>query len=266
MKCISCSVEINPQWKNAIEINTCPFCGKFIVEEHLKNLLTSLSETMDKLLEYQDQLNDWMLSNYKYIKTNSPDIKEYMPKDMAKEIDLEFEERKNKKSFTTTVKNDQGEDEDVQVEKIQSEEKTNDFFKRAQVVRKNSDLSTLTDKASHLKNAVQQIKRAGLVGITGENGENTLITPEMLEVADPEAVAEMQSLMSDTGEITSSITSGDDDEIPAVVLSMANLSKGTTNSNKDLISLQKIHNKAKSASAAMESGANAGKSGSFSRS
>lgn len=267
MKCISCQLEINPQWKHAVDINVCPFCGKHIMEEHLKNLLSSLSKTMDGLLEYQDQLDDWMLSNHNYIKTNSPIIQEYMPKNMVKINNAELEElveKKNKTTYTTTVKNDQGEDEDVQVEKIQSEEKTNDFFKRAEVVRKNSDLTTLTDKASHLKNTVQQIKKAGLVGLTSESGTNTLITPEMLEVADPESVAELESLLSDNEHVASALTDSGDDEIPASVLAMASRSKSGS-SNKDLLKLQQMRERTQNASANFASGANRGKNG-FSRS
>jgi len=47
MRCISCTTEINPQWKHAIDMNVCPFCGKHIMEEHLKNLFAALSSTMD---------------------------------------------------------------------------------------------------------------------------------------------------------------------------------------------------------------------------
>src|SRR5208282_6533600 len=126
MRCISCETEINPKWKHAIDINVCPFCGKHIMEEHLKNLFSSLGQTMDQLQQYPDQLNDWMLSNHNYIKTDSPNLKGYLPIDTIKEMrreidDAEFQE---KKSTTVKIKLPDGTEQDVIVEKRQSDAKT----------------------------------------------------------------------------------------------------------------------------------------------
>jgi hypothetical protein len=49
MKCVTCQTEINPKWKHAIDINVCPFCGKNIMEEHLKNCLVSLAAAMEEM-------------------------------------------------------------------------------------------------------------------------------------------------------------------------------------------------------------------------
>src|SRR5579885_95705 len=107
MKCITCEVEINPKWKHAIDINVCPFCGQHIMEEHLKNLLTSLGETMEKLQAYPQQLDDWLLSNYNYIKTDSPNLKMYLPKETVKELRKELDEAEfqEKKRSVVKVKN-----------------------------------------------------------------------------------------------------------------------------------------------------------------
>src|SRR6185436_12414878 len=153
MKCMSCEMEINPKWTHAIDINVCPFCGQGIMEEHLKNLFSSLRQTMESLSGYPDQLNDWMLSNHNYIKTDSPNIHLYMPKGFAEDIrkhinDQIMEEKANTlkskpptESQKSIIKmdNGHGQEQEVLVEKVQSEEKTNEFFKRAEAVKPNID-------------------------------------------------------------------------------------------------------------------------------
>lgn len=288
MKCISCEVEINPQWQHAIDMNVCPFCGKHIMEEHLKNLFTSLRETMASLQKYPDQLNDWLLSNHSYIKTDSPDIGKYMPEDMLKELkkiddDKEFLKRKESQKFTVKVKTEAGEEE-VLAEKIQSEEKTNDFFKRAEVIRPVSSqqqasqggagsggsFQSPAEKTQHLKKVAQQIRREGSQGLT-MNGASMGIPAEMLKSADPEAVAEFQSMMSG-GEITSSLDSGDgDDGVPNHILAAnqalaARKGKGGASNAADLLKLQQMQERVKNSRENFESGENrGGKGGGFSR-
>jgi hypothetical protein len=275
MKCISCEVDINPKWKYAIDKNICPFCGSNIMEEHLKNLLSSLADVMDKLQQYPAQLNDWLLSNYNFIKTDSDKLIEFLPKeDLNKYVEevtvseklKEFEDRKDKK-FTVKVKTDAGEQE-VEAEKIQEEERTNEFFKRAEAVKPNIDgFRSTAEKTEHLKRLALQIKRAGSTSIVDESGENEYISPEMLEDADPEAVAEMGSLFSGN-EISSSLNNslGDEDEIPSVVLNMANSAKGSrhTSNPADMIKLQQLQNRLQDSRRNFESGNARGKGG-FSR-
>lgn len=269
MKCISCEIEINPKWKHAIDINVCPFCGKHIMEEHLKNLLTDLASTMDQMIQYQDQLNDWMLSNHNYVKTDSPNLHLYMPKDMVKELakEKEYEDflaRKNKPT-TIKVKNENGEEEEVQVIKTQSEEKTDGFFARAEVNKKvDGNFKSLADKTQHLKNMVNQIKNSGAPVLTDESGGGGFLPAEMIDGADPEAVAEMQSMLSGGAEISSSLQDpGDDEEIPSVVTAISNMAKGNNidSGARDLLRLQQMQNKARRN---FEEGSSRGKGG-FSR-
>lgn len=251
MKCISCEMEINPQWKHAIDMNVCPFCGKGIMEEHLKNLLSSLRETMDQLVSYPDQLNDWMLSNHNYIKTDSENLHHYVPRELMKELskddDKDFLERKNRK-FMVKVTTETGEQE-VQAEKIQSEEKTNEFFKRAEAVKPNIDgFKNTTEKTQHLKAMAQQIRREGAT-VMNQAGVASTLSPEMMEVADPQTVAEMQSLLADGDIISSALPEGDvggDDDIPSVILNMANAASrgGHKDPNDDLRKLQQLQAKA----------------------
>jgi hypothetical protein len=139
MKCISCETEINPKWKHALEQNICPYCGGSIMEELLKGLLSLLQDTMQKMQEYPDQLNDWMLSNYNYIKTDSLDLITYVPKEALKEVKKEFDaDNFDRKKKTIKVKVDDGKEVEVETEKIQSDSKTAGFFERAEIIKRGS--------------------------------------------------------------------------------------------------------------------------------
>jgi hypothetical protein len=282
MKCLSCEIEINPQWAHAIEQNICPFCGKAIMDEHLKNLLSNLRDTMEQLQTYQQQLDDWMLSNHNYIKTSSPDIINYLPKEALKDLrkvqdDRDFQE---KKKFTVKVQTENGVQE-IQAEKIQSEEKTNEFFKRAEVARtanpnapKGPDVSptftSAAEKTAHLKEMAKQIKKAGSTGINADGG-SMMISAEMMENADPEAINEYHQMISG-GEIASSLSDVGDDDVPAGVLAAnqalaAKRGGGNASSAADLLKLQQMQDRDNKSRADFESGANRGsKGGGFSRS
>lgn len=278
MKCISCEVEINPKWKHAIDINVCPFCGQGIMEEHLKNLLTSLRETMEKLSEYPDQVNDWMLSNYDYIKTDSPNIINYVPQDTIKDLYKDMkridDEEKflEKKRYTVKVKTESGEEE-IETEKIQSDERTNDFFKRAEVKltidkdennpsSKRGKFSSVSEKTEHLKNLKKQIEQEGSPAVVNEAGLAAMISPADMESTDPATMAEIQALVEGGGISSSLPDIGDDDEIPSVVLAMARRSQGKgADPNADLAKLHDMQSRVQ------ESKRNfAGAKGSFSRS
>ncbi len=144
-------------------------------------------------------------------------------------------------------------------EKIQSEEKTNEFHKRAEAVRPNIEgFKSVSEKTQHLKSLAAQIKKAGtgagVADLLGSDGEG----------ADPEELAELNSMMQYDNSIASSLLDTSDDEIPAAVLAMAN-SKGGMTSNKDLVKLQQMHDRVANSRENFESGASRGKN-SFSRS
>lgn len=247
MKCMSCQVEINPQWRHAIDINVCPFCGKGIMEEHLKNLFSTLRETMESLKEYPDQLNDWMLSNHNYIKTDSKQLSQYLPKQARKPVEPE---ENNNEEFIVNVKTENGE-EPVVAKKIQSEERTNAFFKRADALKPGIDgFNNLEDKTRHIKGLVKRIQQEGSSSIDID-GQTSILSSEMMDSADPEAVAELQAMLNSGDPIASSLSdmggSGDDDDVPSVVMAMAAKANGGANNNnaKDLASLQNMVNKAK---------------------
>jgi hypothetical protein len=276
MKCISCETEINPKWEHAIDINVCPFCGKHIMEEHLKNCLTGLSAAMKDMMKYPEQLNDWLLSNHNYIKTDSPNLKNYIPKETIKELrkEIDDEEFQEKKQILTKIKVPDGiggfTEEEVLVEKVQSAAKTNSFHERAQgnLNKKEKRVKevvptgpkSIVEKTQYLKEMAEQIRNEGTAGIINETGLASMISPEMIDNADPEDVANFESMI-DSGDIVSSglpaSSDGDDDEIPSSVLAMASRAKkgsGGGANEADMQSLRDMQNKVKNAHKKLESG------------
>jgi hypothetical protein len=225
MKCISCEMEINTKWKHAVDTNVCPFCGMGIMPEELKELFSSLRKVMDDLQQFPDQLNDWMLANHAYVKIDSPLL--------SRKSEL-VEDKENKK-FIVKVATEKGEEE-VVAEKIQSEARTNEFFKRAEAVKPGIDgFKSTEEKTKHLKEMVKQIKRGGGADlrITSDDSESSV---------DSVDVTEMQSLISDGDLISSSLpdmSDGVEDEVPSFVLNMANQAKGgSKDPHADLAKLQ----------------------------
>jgi hypothetical protein len=282
MQCVSCQTDINPQWAHAIETNICPFCGQSCVDQHLKNLLSSLRQTMAALQQYPEQLNDWLLSNHNYIKTDSPNLLDYAPKELLSTIkkvkdEADFQERKK---FTVKIKDkDTGQIEEVQAETLQSADKTNSFFERAQVLKKPHPdtpkspnappvFTSQAEKTQYLKEQVQQIKKAGVMG-----SSNVVlgVSSEMLEDADPDAVADFAAEISGGTEVGSAMPDMGD-EIPGMDFVLeANQAlaakKGNSSANAaDLLKLQQMRQKQAQSRANFESGENRGRGGGFSRS
>lgn len=249
MKCLSCEMEINPKWKHAIDSNICPFCGESILNDHLRDGLALIRSTMDALQEHVEQLDDWMFSNYAYVKVDSERFKSlYRPIS----TNLLPEDRKRSVVKVTTEKGE----EDVVVEKIQSEEKTNEFYKRAEAVKPNIDgYKNVEEKTKHLKEMVKQIKKNGI-------GSGSIT--DSSDIADPSEVAEMQAMMSDEGIISSALPEANDweDEIPSVVRNMAAHAKNNgATSDADVAKLQQMHHRTQESRRNFATGAK----GSFSR-
>ncbi len=278
MKCVSCETEINPKWKHAIDINVCPFCGKHIMEEHLKNCVTALAAAMEAMAKYPEQLDDWLLSNHNYIKTDSPDLKSYLPKEAFKEIrkvldEEEFQEKKKSVVKIKTITED-GDvvEQDVVVEKMATDDRTQTFHDRANNMLKqekavDGDPKSVAAKTKDLRAVAEKIKKEVALSSKAEGGVASMMSKEMMAEADPEAVAEFQSMIA-TGDIVSSslpaASDGDDDEIPSVVLAMANMKKsggadGGAN-EKDLRALANMQAKVQGGAKRLNSG-----KGSFSR-
>lgn len=250
MKCESCGSDINPQWAHAIEKNICPFCGSSIMDEHLKSLFSTLRNTMKQLENYGEQLNDWMFSNYNYIKTDSPNLVDFVPEDLlknAKKTAFAGEKKLIK------VKNDDGTEQEVIVEKIQSDEKTAEYLKRAGVIR-NSDKVSVEEKNDRLKKLAQQIRKEGIstevenfVSYTGD------------EEVDPEAVMQMQAELD--GGLIGADSSEDGEEILGLDVVMQMAGSGGKGNQKDLMKLKRLEANVKNSQVKFKSG-----NGGFSRS
>lgn len=274
MRCVSCQEDINAKWGNAIKTNICPWCGQHIMEEHLKNLLTSLGETMSKLSDYPDEVNDWLLSNYNYIKTDSENLIEYIPKELIKKnlVDEEKEFQARKEKRYVKIQNDNGEEEDILVEKTQSEDKTNEFFTRAEAVKPRLDgFRSISEKNEHLKKLTAQIRKEGSSAMLNEAGVSARISPEMMASANPEDIAQIESELFESN-ISSSLDKEDnDDDLPPIVEVMLSKTNKTNSNNgtynaKDVASLQQMHSRLNKSKKDFESGANRGsKGGGFSR-
>ncbi|MGM3243113.1 hypothetical protein, partial [Bacillus cereus group sp. Bc237] len=90
----------------------------------------------------------------------------------------------------------------------QSEDKTNDFFKRSEAVKPGIEgYSNTAEKTQHLKSLVKQIKKQGSPNLEADDSAS-FITPEMMEEANPEEIAEMQAALSGGEPIASSLSNG----------------------------------------------------------
>ena len=272
MKCVSCETEINPKWKHAIDINVCPFCGQHIMEEHLKNCVADLAKAMDAMQKYPEQLDDWMLSNHNYLKTDSPDLKNYLPKEMIKELRKEIDEAEfqEKKSSMVTIKLPGGGTEEVLVEKTQSAAKTNAFFDRAEVLKGSGKTSgkaakvagepeapkSVAEKTQHLRNVVQKIKSEGVQGGLTEAeidmASELGVSAETLENADPVSAAEIHALVSGSTMIASGLPPVSDglDEESAMAdrvlqnnLRMASKKDMASSQERDMKTLMEMQNR-----------------------
>lgn len=260
MQCMSCNSEINPKCKHAIQSNMCPFCGESIMHEDLKNGFSILQELMLKLEPYNQQLEDWMLSNFNFIRTTSPLIVNYVPVDFLKKP--KKTEPVDNQKFIVKVPTENGEEE-VVAEKIQSEDRTNLFFKNAQVVKPRLDgFNSVSEKTQKLKSMVQQIRSGGSQSIALDENADIINSEQFSNSeADPETVANLQAaLEEDDANIYASVQADDNDEIPNSIMAMASKAQGN-NSQADLLKLKELQDRVANSRKNFQTG---GK-GSFSR-
>jgi Zn-finger nucleic acid-binding protein len=278
MNCISCQAEINPKWVHAIENNVCPSCGQVIMEEHLKGLFSTLRKTMEQLNPYQDQLDDWMLSNHNYIKTTSDQLRSYLPHNEQVKHPKEQKINTETQQSVIKVKTDKGE-EDVFVEKLVSDDAAQDFYKRATDVRikplvpgKPSAYETPDQKSARLKKMVSQIHKGEILMTSDSEDEvgGMVISPDLLDNADPNVIADYQQMMEGTQQLSSSIADSMDDGVPDHILAANRsiaASKGNVSASNaaDLLKLRQMQDRLSSSRESFQNGENRGKGG-FSRS
>lgn len=272
------------------------------MEELLKSLLSTLQNTMEKLHSYPDQLNDWLLSNYSFIKTDSPDLKNYMPKEALKELrkELDHEDFERKRSVIK-VKTGDGEEEEVVTEKVQSDSKTAGFFERSGLIKRGTNdgdvdsvpdeddvqlnpvkgpakpktFKTQAERNNHFKKLKEKIETEGSQAVISEKGLAAMIDPNNLDSANPEEVAAYQSMIGDGDIIKSALPSTLDDEdgmtdriLAANLAAKGNKGKGHSGdyNPQDVQSLQRMQAKVRDAHKAFENGDNRDGKNGFSRS
>lgn len=81
MRCISCDIDVPPQWVACIQANSCPNCGGPIMNDTSKELLVELKLAMEKMPTADAaSISGWLLSNYTLTKIGSAEPTEFYPK------------------------------------------------------------------------------------------------------------------------------------------------------------------------------------------
>jgi hypothetical protein len=233
--------------------------------DQLKSLLSTLSDTLKQLQEYPEQLNDWLLSNYSYIKTDSPDLPRYLPAEAIKTLNKQINDREcqEKKTKVVQLKID-GKMQNVTVEKLASDEQTQAKFDRTEIIRGMGKTSgkaardpnapkSLAERTQFLKEINERIRKEAKQGIVGQDQLASMIAAEGItdDGAPPPEVADLQAAIMGEGYIASAMpgaSNDDDDELPGlnVVAALVQQAGGGTKQSsleKDAESLRKIHEK-----------------------
>lgn len=200
MICISCQTEINPKWTSAIEKNECPFCGQVILDEELKTMLSSLRGLLDALQDFPSELDDWMLSNFSYIKTTSDDLVNYVSPELIRGHGSKVTKHTEKIG-----------DQDVIIEKTQSEKETNGFHARA--LNKKGSNGIVDDQIERNRKLREIANKIKLTGETDIDSDGEPV--EGSENFEQEYAGVMQG---------QSLPSSNDEELPAII--EAQLAKG----------------------------------------
>lgn len=239
MKCASCDVNIDPKWKYAIEQNICPFCGQNIMDEYLKNLLISLSDTINKLSDYEEQLNDFMLSNFQFIKTTSKHLADYLTPEQLSEQELKF------KSNVKKVKN-HSDLKEVNEEK-QENNITSEIFKRADLLKDDSGkrkFNSIAEKMAYIKSIAEKEKKKKGGDETASMADINI--SKLLQEDFSEFAENPENLYDDEED---DLTVEDNmDKIPSAVLRASAKAKNSDSLNRDLETLKRLKNHAESLS------------------
>ncbi len=222
---MSCEEEVDPRWKFAISKNECPNCGQPIMNEGLKDLLESLGAIMTELkLEFSTEVDEWLASNYHYIRTDSEDFeKEYVKIGSERFKEMRGSHGKFVPPGTKRIikqEDENGEITEVQVQDLQSEDRTNEFNLRAGV------------KIDSTRERVLELKEKANLAKSGKM-QMAFVTPDALQQDEEETMMEA-SEMYPSRKNMSHLNS--DDDPPAHVLAMAS---GT--SSKEAADIAKLH-------------------------
>lgn len=68
MLCMSCNIDVPPQFIRSLATNNCPSCGDKIMDETCQNLLVELKEAMERMPNNPEGLAGWLVTNYRLTK------------------------------------------------------------------------------------------------------------------------------------------------------------------------------------------------------
>jgi hypothetical protein len=71
MKCCNCNTDIPPEWKHAINNNSCPACGGALMNEAMQELLAEIRAALEAMPNDPEGLAGWLLSHYELRKFGS---------------------------------------------------------------------------------------------------------------------------------------------------------------------------------------------------
>lgn len=258
MKCKSCQGEVPPKFAHAILINMCPLCGDTIMDETLQISLKALKEAMCAVAFYPQEIFDWLKSNYGLYSEEEVAAK-------LKEVEAKTTEAVKASYAGKVVHNNKvlpnpsEPTKQIELDKdgnqiagpsLQANEQTNKFFK-------NAAANKALDNQQHYQKLAKEIRKNGSPALLSEGGAAGVITPDMAESmgeVDPVELAELRAAFGDT-DVNSGLDPSDidyEDEIPSIVMNMANKASGGQGMNqKDLLKLQNLQHKSASAKNAM---------------
>lgn len=252
MKCKTCEGEVPPKFAHAILVNICPLCGNEIMDVELQTALKEIKTAMGALESYPQEIFDWLKSNYNLYSLQDVEAKVKETEDRLGESHRKILESARSPVATsgrvTTEKMAQAQvelDKDgnqIAGDSLQSSAQTNKFFRHSERTLNNQD---------HIKKMISQIKKSGSPTLLDEEGGSGVITPDMVEAMgaiDSEDMAELHAAFgTDVNNISSGLdgdSSDYEDEIPSIVMNMANKASGGQGMNqRDLAKLQNLQNK-----------------------
>lgn len=237
MKCISCNTEIDPKWKHAITKNSCPFCGKDILDDKLKKLFSTAESVLTELSNnYPSELEDWMRSNFLFVKPNK-----------IAQHHLNSNVKSAAKS-NANIKTEIIDGEEVQVEgEVLNDSSVNDAFMQ------NAGAGNIVKERERLRKLAKEIREKGarMVEFTTE-GDDTVSEEDMEPIATSDLVEGMSAALSQ------SLSNPEHDNLPSFLPSTT-VNNASRSDRADMARLQRLMNKTENARNEMANGGGVGK-------
>jgi len=217
LKCKSCSAEINPKFKHAIDKNVCPFCGDQIFDEELKELLSALNVIVTDLSNnYKDDLDEWLYSNLNMVEVNSERFNSMLPKHnntSSKEVVKRYLPESSDYFNNPEVK-----------EAMSKQEKAKEIVNK---IKGNSQKPIQRNAVEELTASVPSRSPEEIAKFYG-------VPVDMVKQASPEVLAEYEQGMSGgTSAIDTTPTESVEEELPGIIQRMVTRANKNNMSSKE---------------------------------